>query len=102
MEKCNEQSMNLGISQSNKSFNAGDIILRIDEPLVQVTKYDHRLFVCDRCMRSVQSSVVCPVCQKVYYCGRECQDVGWNDIHQYECPILSRQKPLQLSIPLLI
>ncbi|XP_017484555.1 PREDICTED: N-lysine methyltransferase SMYD2-like [Rhagoletis zephyria] len=83
------------IAQADRNYEPGDIIVECRMPLVATTKYEHRLFTCDSCMRKVDSTIVCPKCRKVYYCSRQCQDS--HSIHQLECPILSRQKQLQFE-----
>ncbi|KPM05877.1 Set and mynd domain-containing protein-like protein [Sarcoptes scabiei] len=85
------------MSKSSKKFKPGDVILRIDEPLVYVSKNDHRMFTCDRCFKSIGSSLACSLCKKVYYCSKECLKDSYEKIHRLECPILARQKPQQFE-----
>lgn len=83
------------ISQANRDYEPGEIIVQCPKPLVHVTKYEHRLFTCEQCLRKVESTLLCPACRKVYYCTRVCQDRHWMAIHHLECPILVRHPPLQ-------
>ena len=85
----------LKLSEATKDYQPGDVILTIAEPLVHVTKYEHRLFTCEQCLQKCKHTIVCPVCQKVYYCSTLCQNRAWQKCHRLECSILSRHKPLR-------
>ncbi|KAH7639915.1 hypothetical protein DERF_015997 [Dermatophagoides farinae] len=85
------------IAESSHNYQPGDVIFRLNEPLVYVTKYEHRLFTCDQCMRSIDSSIVCPGCHKVYYCSNDCQMKAWYRLHRIECSILAKREPMQFE-----
>lgn len=86
------------IAESSHNYQPGDVIFRLNEPLVYVTKYEHRLFTCDQCMRSIDSSIVCPGCHKVYYCSNDCQMKAWYRLHRIECSILAKREPMQYVV----
>lgn len=86
------------LAESAKNYQPGEIIIRIERPLVQITKYEHRLFTCDNCFKkSENTTIACPVCQKVYYCSNECKTDAWNGLHQFECSILAKHPPMQYN-----
>nr|XP_027199729.1 N-lysine methyltransferase SMYD2-B-like [Dermatophagoides pteronyssinus] len=85
------------IAESDHNYQPGDVIFRLNEPFVYVTKYEHRLFTCDQCMQSIDSSIVCPGCRKVYYCSTDCQMKAWYRLHRIECPILAKREPMQFE-----
>eukprot|EP01084_Bolivina_argentea_P063454 115863_1 len=40
--------------------------------------------ICDNCGES-DALQMCSACQKVYYCSKKCQKIGWKKMHRHDC-----------------
>ena len=40
----------------------------------------------------------CTVCQKIYYCSKECQEEHWRKIHKRQCKFFSGEKGLEGTV----
>lgn len=77
---------------ATKDLEAGELIIRINEPFVTVVEKDALDRFCSYCMLENETSLLkrCTGCKVVRYCSPKCQKLDWKMIHKNECPLLTR------------
>nr|XP_027202955.1 histone-lysine N-methyltransferase SMYD3-like [Dermatophagoides pteronyssinus] len=72
---------------SHRDYQAGEII-SISSPFVHVLRKEFKGINCDYCFVECKSNELgkCGRCNKMYYCGKECQQKDWIQ-HKLECKI---------------
>jgi hypothetical protein len=74
--------------KSKKRYSAGDIVMTCD-PIAYVVIDGTKGLRCDHCLKPNDSLKKCANCQKMFYCGIECQTNDWK-IHKHECKLYAK------------
>jgi SET and MYND domain-containing protein len=96
-----------------KDFQAGDLVLAIDRPLVAELDVDRLSDSCAWCFQRGETDPAsraqaasmglpngfvevksCAGCHRIAYCSKSCQSKAWKREHKYECKIIApKQRP---------
>nr|VZI07982.1 unnamed protein product [Spirometra erinaceieuropaei] len=72
-----------------RSFKRGDIIVT-DTTLVHALSESETANYCAYCVTASDRLLRCSQCNRVYYCGRQCQKAGWAFGHRGECKFIAK------------